>query len=62
MKKNSLPAMDTIIQKYVANLDGIQKIGEGTFGEVFKSNGMVIKVVPMEGSMLVSGILYLFEI
>lgn len=47
--------MESMIQKYV-NLNSIQKIGEGTFGEVFKSDGMVIKVVPMEGSTLVSPI------
>ena len=55
MDKNSIPTMESMFQKYV-NLNSIQKIGEGTFGEVFKSDGIVIKVVPMEGSTLVSPI------
>jgi hypothetical protein len=25
----------------------VVKIGEGTFGEAFKGNGMVLKIVPM---------------
>lgn len=27
----------------------VRKIGEGTFGEAFKGEGMVLKVVPMAG-------------
>ena len=29
------------------------KIGEGTFGEAFKSKSCVLKIVPMEGDMKV---------
>ncbi|EFJ12037.1 hypothetical protein SELMODRAFT_124914, partial [Selaginella moellendorffii] len=33
----------------------IVKIGEGTFGEAYKGNGNVFKVVPMDGSFKVNG-------
>lgn len=31
------------------------KIGEGTFGEAFKSGQVVLKFVPMEGPNLING-------
>ena len=35
------------------NLAHARKIGEGTFGEAFKADSIVIKIVPMEGTALV---------
>ncbi len=46
--------METLLQKHTT-LSGIRKIGEGTFGEAYKGNGLVFKIVPMEGSTLVNG-------
>jgi len=33
----------------------VVKIGEGTYGEAFKSGQVVLKFVPMEGSNLING-------
>jgi hypothetical protein len=33
----------------------VVKIGEGTYGEAFKSGQFVLKFVPMEGSNLING-------
>lgn len=33
----------------------VRKIGEGTFGEAFKCPGVVLKIVPMGGDVLVNG-------
>ena len=33
----------------------VRKIGEGTFGEAFKAGHVVLKIVPMEGEVLVNG-------
>ena len=35
--------------------DGVRKIGEGTYGEAFKGDGVVLKIVPMGGERLVNG-------
>lgn len=32
----------------------VVKIGEGTYGEAFKGNGTVFKIVPMEGPQLIN--------
>lgn len=32
-----------------------EKIGEGTYGEAFKSNSVIVKIVPIDGEMLVNG-------
>ena len=33
----------------------VRKSGEGTFGEAYKCPGVVLKIVPMEGDLLVNG-------
>ncbi|KAL3689692.1 hypothetical protein R1sor_016001 [Riccia sorocarpa] len=37
------------------DISSIVKLGEGTFGEAFKGNGCVVKIVPMDGDILVNG-------
>lgn len=49
-----IPSMDELIGKH-ADLRSIRKVGEGTFGEAFKSGSMVFKIVPLEGDHLVNG-------
>jgi hypothetical protein len=48
----ALPSMEQLLGRHV-KLKSVKKIGEGTFGEAFKSGNVVFKIVPMEGSMLV---------
>ena len=42
--------MEELLGRHV-NLATVKKIGEGTFGEAFKAGGVVLKIVPMEGSI-----------
>ena len=50
----NLPSMDDLISQHV-DLSKVKKIGEGTFGEAFKSGDVVLKIVPMDGATLVNG-------
>jgi serine/threonine-protein kinase haspin len=38
-----------------SDLRKIKKLGEGTFGEAFKGDGNVFKIVPMDGRFQVNG-------
>lgn len=38
-----------------SDISDIVKLGEGTFGEAFKGDGCVFKIVPMDGETLVNG-------
>lgn len=38
-----------------SDLREIKKLGEGTFGEAFKGDGNVFKIVPMDGRFQVNG-------
>ncbi|KAL0051746.1 hypothetical protein WJX82_001400 [Trebouxia sp. C0006] len=49
-----LPSMEELIGQF-ASLAHIKKIGEGTFGEAFKADQVVFKIVPLEGDLLVNG-------
>ncbi len=49
-----LPSMDELLGEHV-DLKTIEKIGEGTFGEAFRSGSVVFKIVPMEGDLVVNG-------
>jgi hypothetical protein len=40
---------------FSTQISKIIKLGEGTFGEAFKGNDMVLKVVPMAGDFRVNG-------
>ena len=51
---NSTISMDSLLGQHV-DLGLVKKIGEGTFGEAFKADDIVFKIVPMEGSTLVNG-------
>ena len=51
---SSLPSMDELLGRHV-DLSKVKKIGEGTFGEAYKAGTVVLKIVPMEGSVLVNG-------
>lgn len=46
--------MNALLQEHTS-LEGVRKIGEGTFGEAYKGGGVVFKIVPMEGETLVNG-------
>lgn len=46
--------MDALLQQHTS-LQGVRKIGEGTFGEAYKGGGVVFKIVPMQGETLVNG-------
>ena len=48
-----LPSMDELLGRHV-DFSKVKKIGEGTFGEAFKAGNLVLKIVPMEGTLLVS--------
>ncbi|KAG6542875.1 hypothetical protein Mapa_015779 [Marchantia paleacea] len=37
------------------DISDVVKLGEGTFGEAFKGDGCVFKIVPMDGEILVNG-------
>lgn len=50
----STMSMEELLGKHV-NLGQVKKIGEGTFGEAFKADDIVFKIVPMEGRTLVNG-------
>lgn len=54
MDEAALPSMEALIGQF-ASLKHIRKIGEGTFGEAFKADQAVFKIVPLEGSLLVNG-------
>ncbi|KAL0034660.1 hypothetical protein WJX77_001494 [Trebouxia sp. C0004] len=49
-----LPSMEELIGQF-ASLAHIKKIGEGTFGEAFKADQVVFKIVPLEGDLQVNG-------
>lgn len=46
--------MEALLGQF-ADLKHVRKIGEGTFGEAFKADQAVFKIVPLEGSLLVNG-------
>ena len=46
--------MEELLGRHV-DLAKVKKIGEGTFGEAFKAGNLVLKIVPMEGTVLVNG-------
>lgn len=50
----STMSMEELLGHHV-DLDQVKKIGEGTFGEAFKADDIVFKIVPMEGKTLVNG-------
>ncbi|KAL0033637.1 hypothetical protein WJX79_009265 [Trebouxia sp. C0005] len=50
----NLPSMEELLGQF-ASLAHIKKIGEGTFGEAFKADQLVFKIVPLEGDLLVNG-------
>ena len=45
--------MEKLLGQHV-DFSKVKKIGEGTFGEAFKAGNLVLKIVPMEGTLLVS--------
>ena len=51
----SLPTMDKLLLRF-DGMQSVRKLGEGTFGEAFgTANGVVFKVLPLEGDRLVNG-------
>lgn len=38
-----------------SDISDVKKIGEGTYGEVFKANNNICKIVPIDGDSLVNG-------
>ena len=46
--------MSSLLEQHVS-LKSIRKIGEGTFGEAFKAEDLVFKIVPLEGDLIVNG-------
>lgn len=46
--------MEVLLGQF-ASLKQVRKLGEGTFGEAFKADQAVFKIVPLEGSLLVNG-------
>ena len=53
-ESDSLPSMEALLGSHV-RLEGSKKLGEGTYGEAFKAEGVVFKIVPLEGSCLING-------
>lgn len=51
---DSIPDMESFLSSEF-NLDQVKKIGEGTFGEAFKVDNLVLKIVPIDGEVLVNG-------
>jgi serine/threonine-protein kinase haspin len=51
--QNDIKTMATLCKKYFSNK--AKKIGEGTYGEAFKGDGVVTKIIPMGGDALVNG-------
>jgi serine/threonine-protein kinase haspin len=55
-KVQDIPTLDKFIQSQCSGAVSVRKVGEGTFGEAFKlSNSLVLKVVPIDGDVLVNG-------
>ena len=54
MDEAALPSMEALLGQF-ASLQHVRKLGEGTFGEAFKAEQAVFKIVPLEGSLLVNG-------
>eukprot|EP00210_Caulerpa_lentillifera_P009420 g8981.t1 len=51
----SIPLMEDLLERFISH-NQVMKIGEGTFGEAFKSGGhLVVKIVPFGGSKFVCG-------
>lgn len=38
-----------------SDISDVKKIGEGAYGEVFKANDNICKIVPIDGDSLVNG-------
>ena len=51
--QDGIKTMATLCKKYFSNK--AKKIGEGTYGEAFKGDGVVTKIIPMGGDALVNG-------
>lgn len=51
--QDDIKTMATLCKKYFSNK--AKKIGEGTYGEAFKGDGVVTKIIPMGGDALVNG-------
>lgn len=51
---DSIVTMEELLGKYV-DLSTVRKVGEGTFGEAFRAGDVVFKIVPMEGTDLITG-------
>ncbi len=49
-----LPTMETLLGRHV-RLKGAEKLGEGMYGEAFRAEGTVLKIIPIDGSCLVNG-------
>lgn len=54
MDEAALPSMAALLGQF-ASFQHVRKLGEGTFGEAFKAEQSVFKIVPLEGSLLVNG-------
>ncbi|KAG9459938.1 hypothetical protein H6P81_004446 [Aristolochia fimbriata] len=51
----SCPALLSEVLSQLCDLSNIVKIGEGTYGEAFKTGGCVCKIVPIDGDVRVNG-------
>ncbi|EEH59019.1 uncharacterized protein MICPUCDRAFT_62429 [Micromonas pusilla CCMP1545] len=47
--------MRDAIKRFTGEAGTVKKIGEGTYGEAFKGEGIVLKIVPMGGAALING-------